>query len=56
MAGSENTATGKRALFSNSDGSFNTANGHLALFSNTTGSSNTAVGQLSATGQHHRIR
>jgi trimeric autotransporter adhesin len=41
--GSGNTATGARALFSNS-GSGNTANGAFALSSNTTGGNNTAVG------------
>jgi hypothetical protein len=42
--GYENTATGWRALYSNTDGGANTANGINALFHNTTGFSNTAIG------------
>jgi len=42
--GSENTATGTKALFSNTTGSTNTASGVDALTSNTTGSGNTASG------------
>src|SRR5262249_19818001 len=42
--GSENTATGTKALFSNTTGSTNTASGVNALTSNTTGSGNTASG------------
>jgi Chaperone of endosialidase len=42
--GSENTAVGFNALFSNTGGFANTAEGSRALFSNTTGSLNTAIG------------
>src|SRR5437016_3254788 len=42
--GTDNTAAGSQALFSNTTGSFNTASGTAALFSNTTGFSNTATG------------
>jgi hypothetical protein len=42
--GSNNTATGYHALFSNTSGSYNTASGGIALYSNTTGNSNVAVG------------
>lgn len=42
--GSNNTATGFQAMFSNTSGSFNIANGEHALYSNTVGGSNTAVG------------
>jgi hypothetical protein len=42
--GTNNTATGARALSSNSIGTFNTANGFDALSSNTTGDENVAVG------------
>jgi len=41
--GSQNTATGWQALFSNK-GDENTANGAFALYSNTTGGSNIALG------------
>ena len=47
--GSNNTAGGFHALFSNTTGSFNTANGSVALYSNTTGGSNVAVGVSSLT-------
>ena len=39
-----NTASGNRALYSNTTGSNNTASGHSALFSNTTGNNNIALG------------
>ncbi len=39
-----NTATGSRALYSNSTGTSNTANGNRALYSNSTGYNNTANG------------
>ena len=42
--GSDNTASGTRALFNNNEGSENTATGLSALESNSTGSGNTAVG------------
>jgi uncharacterized coiled-coil protein SlyX len=42
--GSENTATGCSALFSNINADNNTADGAFALFFNTTGDNNTAVG------------
>ena len=42
--GSENTATGATALFSNQTGNRNTATGVNALILNTTGSDNTATG------------
>jgi hypothetical protein len=42
--GIQNTATGGRALASNTNGSFNTAMGFDALISNRTGGTNTAVG------------
>ncbi|MDX1385392.1 MAG: tail fiber domain-containing protein, partial [Thermoanaerobaculia bacterium] len=42
--GFRNTATGFRALASNTTGHRNTADGHLALFSNSTGYRNTALG------------
>ena len=44
MTGSDNTASGYEALFSNTTGYNNTANGVNALYSNTTGSDNTANG------------
>ena len=44
MTGSDNTASGSGALFSNAAGGLNTASGAYALFSNTTGASNTASG------------
>jgi hypothetical protein len=43
--GTNNTAIGFEAIFSNTTGSFNTATGQEALFSNTTGGGNTATGQ-----------
>ena len=43
-SGSGNTATGQRALFSNTTGISNTANGAQALYFNTTGDTNTATG------------
>jgi hypothetical protein len=43
-AGTDNTANGFNALYSNTDGFNNTAIGSAALFSNTTGFDNTAVG------------
>jgi hypothetical protein len=46
--GSNNTASGAVALYSNSTGSFNTANGVGALYSNTTGSNNIAIGPSAA--------
>jgi len=42
--GSNNTATGDQALFSNIAGSLNTATGDQALFSNVSGNFNTAIG------------
>ena len=42
--GSQNTANGFQALYSNTTGSKNTANGSYALYSNTTGSYNSAQG------------
>src|SRR5712692_3167314 len=42
--GTDNTAIGFEALFSNTSGSDNTATGSLALFNNTLGSENTATG------------
>ena len=42
--GTSNTATGYKALISNTTGSFNIANGYNALASSTTGSGNTANG------------
>jgi uncharacterized coiled-coil protein SlyX len=42
--GSDNTANGFHALFSNTTGNGNTANGSQALLSNTTGGANTATG------------
>jgi hypothetical protein len=42
--GDGNTATGSFALFSNTTGGFNTATGFRALFSNTTGFDNVATG------------
>jgi hypothetical protein len=44
MTGSDNTATGVAALFSNTTGIANTANGFYALEANTTGYNNTANG------------
>jgi hypothetical protein len=44
MAGNANTASGFRALLSNTTGSDNTASGFQALLNNTTGSDNTASG------------
>ncbi len=44
MTGGQNTATGRRALFSNAQGSNNTATGYLALVNNTDGHYNTAGG------------
>jgi hypothetical protein len=44
MTGSNNTAIGDYALYSNTTGSSNTASGYIALHSNTTGSNNTASG------------
>jgi len=44
MSGTNNTATGKQALFSNTSGSYNTATGVEALVLNTKGSYNTANG------------
>jgi hypothetical protein len=41
-----NTASGKRALFTNTTGDRNTASGFYALIANTTGSYNTASGNL----------
>jgi len=46
MTGSNNTANGRDALFSNTTGSFNTASGFQALLFNTTGNNNTANGFL----------
>ena len=43
-SGTENTANGYQALYSNTTGSQNAANGYQALFSNTTGTENVAVG------------
>jgi hypothetical protein len=45
--GTDNTATGGTALYSNNSGSQNVANGFNALYSNTTGSGNTAIGTYS---------
>jgi hypothetical protein len=42
--GTNNTASGRNALYSNTTGFNNTASGNGALFSNTTGSNNTASG------------
>jgi hypothetical protein len=42
--GSDNTAIGFNALYSNTDGINNTAIGSAAIFSNTTGFDNTAIG------------
>ena len=44
MTGAQNTATGRRALFSNGQGSNNTATGYLALVNNSDGSYNAAAG------------
>ena len=44
MSGSGNTASGEKALYSNTSGSFNTAHGMWALWGNTIGFDNTAVG------------
>jgi hypothetical protein len=44
-SGFGNTATGNRALYSNTEGFQNTANGVDALHSNTAGQNNTAIGQ-----------
>jgi len=44
LSGSNNTANGYNALYSNTTGSENTANGYQALYINTAGSSNTAIG------------
>src|SRR6185369_13394887 len=44
MTGAQNTATGRRALFSNTGGDGNTATGYLALVNNGNGAYNTAVG------------
>ena len=44
MTGTDNTATGLDALYSNTSGILNTATGLGALHSNTTGYSNTAIG------------
>jgi uncharacterized coiled-coil protein SlyX len=44
LGGVDNTATGYRALFSNTTGTNNTANGFYALLGNTTGGGNTADG------------
>jgi trimeric autotransporter adhesin len=43
--GTENTAVGSKALYSNTIGSGNTANGYLALLNNTEGIKNTANGE-----------
>src|SRR5439155_837792 len=55
FTGSNNTATGDSALFSNR-GSNNTADGHFALFINTSGHENTATGEsaLFSNGKGHR--
>ena len=45
--GSNNTAIGHQALYSNTTGAFNTANGFQSMFSNQTGNANTAYGQQS---------
>ena len=42
--GSHNTASGSRALYSNTGGEYNSATGMLALYFNTTGGRNTANG------------
>jgi trimeric autotransporter adhesin len=42
--GNNNTASGFRALFGNTEGSYNTAVGHHALANNSTGEQNTASG------------
>jgi hypothetical protein len=47
VSGSNNTADGYRALYSNTSGNNNTASGYEALFSDQTGGSNTAVGVFS---------
>ena len=44
MSGSGNTASGEKALYSNTSGSTNTAHGMWALYGNTIGFDNTAVG------------
>src|ERR1700722_18270163 len=44
MTGSDNTASGFQALFSNTTGGGNTASGFQALLANTTGDDNTASG------------
>jgi len=44
VGGSNNTATGDFALYSNTGGNYNTAIGDNALYSNTTGSNNIAEG------------
>ena len=45
--GANNTAFGRRTLYSNTSGTQNTAIGRFSLYLNTTASSNTAVGQNS---------
>jgi len=45
MTGTNNTASGWMALYSNTTGKYNTASGTSALSSNTTGGGNTAGGQ-----------
>jgi hypothetical protein len=44
MTGIDNTASGYRALYSNTTGSYNAASGAYALYSNTTSEGNTASG------------
>jgi hypothetical protein len=44
VTGTNNTAAGYRALYSNTNGNSNTAAGFQALYDNTTGSANTAIG------------
>ena len=41
--GTDNTASGSYALFSDTGGSYNTAAGYAALYSNTTGTDNTQL-------------
>jgi trimeric autotransporter adhesin len=50
FGGSQNTATGTQALYSNTSGSYNTADGYQALYSNTSGTNNTAVGNITLEG------
>ena len=45
--GTNNTATGYRALYTNTSGFYNTANGYNSLYSNVTGVFNTAIGSTS---------